>query len=66
MIMGAILVLVLQLSGSKPLGLWPGVWGLMLCLALYILVSLLTRAPKEKAEEFVNYLKEALPKGKFI
>lgn len=66
MITGAILVLLLQLSGSKPLGLWPGVWGLMLCLALYILVSLFTRAPKEKAEEFISYLKEALPKGKFI
>ena len=66
MIMGAILVLVLQLSGSKPLGLWPGVWGFMLCLALYVLVSLVTRAPKEKAEEFINYLKEALPKGNFI
>jgi hypothetical protein len=38
----------------------------MLCLALYILVSLLTRAPKEKADEFINYLKEALPKGNFI
>jgi SSS family solute:Na+ symporter len=66
MITGAILVLVLQVSGSKPLGLWPGVWGLMVCLALYILVSLWTRAPKEKADEFINFLQEALPKGKFI
>jgi hypothetical protein len=38
----------------------------MLCLALYILVSLLTNAPKEKAEEFISYLKEELPKGNFI
>lgn len=66
MIVGAILVLVLQLSGSKPLGLWPGVWGLLVCLTLYILVSLVTRAPKEKADEFIGYLKEALPKGNFI
>jgi SSS family solute:Na+ symporter len=66
MIVGATLVLVLQLSGSKPLGLWPGVWGLIICLFLYILISFLTRAPKQKAEEFINYLQSVLPRGNFI
>ncbi len=66
MIVGAILVLALQLSGIKPLGLWPGVWGLVVCIALYILVSLLTPAPRQKAEEFIHYLREVLPKGNFF
>ena len=66
MIAGAVLVLVFQVTGLKPLGLWPGVWGLMVCLALYILVSLMTAAPEQKAEEFIHYLREALPKGNFF
>jgi SSS family solute:Na+ symporter len=66
MIVGAILVLTLQVSGSKPLGLWPGVWGLMVCTGLYIIVSLYTDPPVRKAEEFIQYLREALPRGNFI
>jgi SSS family solute:Na+ symporter len=66
MIVGAILVLTLQVSGSKPLGLWPGVWGLMVCTGLYIIVSLYTDPPVKKAEEFIQYLREALPRGNFI
>ncbi len=66
MVGGAILVLTLQVSGSKPFGLWPGVWGLMLCIGLYVSISLYTRPPAQKAEEFLQYLKEALPKGNFI
>jgi SSS family solute:Na+ symporter len=66
MIGGSALVLVLQISGVKPLGLWPGVWGLILCLFLYIAVSLLTRAPEEKAREFMDYLRDTLPRGNFI
>jgi SSS family solute:Na+ symporter len=66
MVGGAILVLALQVSGSKPLGLWPGVWGLMVCIALYVFVSLCTRPPVQKAKEFLEYLHEALPKGNFV
>jgi len=66
MVGGAILVLALQVSGSKPLGLWPGVWGLMVCIALYVFVSLCTRPPVQKAKEFLQYLHEALPKGNFV
>ncbi len=66
MVGGAILVLSLQVSGSKPLGLWPGVWGLVLSIDLYILVSLCTHPPVQKAEEFIHYLQEALLKGNFV
>jgi SSS family solute:Na+ symporter len=66
MVLGAILVLTLQLTGLKPLGWWPGVWGLIVCIILYIIVSLLTPAPTKKAEGFINYLKKELPKRNFI
>jgi SSS family solute:Na+ symporter len=63
---GAILVLILQLTGYKPLGWWPGVWGFIVCIFLYIVISLLTRAPTRKAETFIGYLKKELPKRNFI
>jgi SSS family solute:Na+ symporter len=66
MIGGAILVLALQISGAKPLGLWPGVWGLICCTALYVLVGLGTTPPLTKAETFMGYLEEALSKGHFV
>jgi SSS family solute:Na+ symporter len=66
MIAGAIIVLVLQLGGWKPLGWWPGVWGFIVCVPLFIIVSLATKPPREKAEEFIGYLRGALKKGRFI
>ena len=66
MIVGAILVLFFQVTGRKSLGLWPGVWALIVCHALYIVVSLMTTAPTQKAEEFIHYLRDALPKGNFF
>jgi SSS family solute:Na+ symporter len=66
MALGALLVLILQISGVKPLGMWPGVWGLMFCTALYVIVSLVTRPPLQKAEEFIAFLEEELPKGRFM
>ncbi len=66
MIVGAIVVLVFQVTGWKPLGWWPGTWGFIVCVPLFIGVSLATKPPREKAEEFIGYLKGALKKGKFI
>ena len=66
MLVGAVLVLVLQFTGTKPLGLWPGVWGLLICVLLYVVVSLFTRAPVEKANAFIGYLSEELPKYRFL
>ena len=66
MVVGAASVLILQFTGFKPLGLWPGVWGLIICLFLYVTVSLFTRAPEEKAREFIDYLREDLPKYRFL
>jgi SSS family solute:Na+ symporter len=66
MVIGAVLVLVLQLTGYKPLGMWPGVWGLIVCLILFIGISYVTTAPLQKAEAFIGYLDKNLPKYKFI
>ena len=66
MIVGAAVVLFLQLTGYKPLGLWPGVWGLIACLILYMVVSLLTVAPQKKAEDFIGYIEKNLAKYKFL
>ena len=63
---GATLVLVLQVTGAKPLGWWPGVWGLIVCTVVFVVVSLLTRAPIAKADEFMNYLAEKLSKGDHV
>jgi SSS family solute:Na+ symporter len=66
MIAGAILTMVLQLGGYKPLGHWAGVWGIVICSLLFIVFSLLTSPPQQKAEEFMGYLEEELPKHRFI
>jgi SSS family solute:Na+ symporter len=66
MIIGAILVLALQLTGYKPFGVWPGVWGFIVCVILYIGISFFTKAPIQKAEDFIGYLEKNLPKHKFL
>ncbi|MBW2440591.1 MAG: sodium:solute symporter family protein [Deltaproteobacteria bacterium] len=66
MIGGATTVLLLQLTGYKPLGMWPGVWGLAVCLILYVAISLLTVAPIRKAEDFIGYINQNLSKYKFV
>ncbi len=63
---GAVVVLVLQVTGAKPLGWWPGVWGLLLCTVVFVAVSLATRAPKAKADEFLDYLADKLRSGNYV
>ncbi|GAB3046112.1 sodium:solute symporter family protein [Virgibacillus ainsalahensis] len=61
---GAILVFILEFTGLKPLGLASGIWGLIISSFLFIVVSLLTIAPKQKASEFIGYLNAELSKNK--
>lgn len=56
----AIIVILLESFQWKPLGLASGIWGIMLSTALFIIVSLMTKPPVEKADEFLNYVKTAL------
>jgi solute:Na+ symporter, SSS family len=65
-IVGGLVATVLQYSGLRPLGLWPGVWSGIVSLSLFIGVSLFTRAPESKAAEFLGYLNEELNRKKVI
>lgn len=56
----ALLVLVLEFTGMKPFGLWPGIWGILVSTVLFVGVSLLTKPPREKAEEFIGYIQTEL------
>ncbi|MBS3681002.1 sodium:solute symporter family protein [Ornithinibacillus massiliensis] len=57
-IVTALLVLYLEATGTKPLGLGSGIWGLIISSVLFIGVSLISRPPEAKAHEFVNLMKE--------
>ncbi|WP_106419628.1 sodium:solute symporter family protein [Salinicola tamaricis] len=52
-LVGGLAVIALYLSGAKPLGLPPGIWALPLASALFVGVSLLGRAPSERAQAFL-------------
>ncbi|MGY0692556.1 sodium:solute symporter family protein [Virgibacillus sp. FSP13] len=52
--LGAIIVLILEFTGVKPLELGAGIWGLLISTILFISVSLVTKAPKQKATTFMN------------
>jgi len=65
-VVGAIVVLLFQITGWKPLGWWPGTWGFIACLILFVGVSLATKPPRKKADEFIGYLKQKLSEGRFI
>ena len=56
------IVILLEAFQWKPLGLASGVWGILLSTLIFIGVSLATKAPEEKAEEFLTTVKIALQK----
>ncbi|MEN1970221.1 sodium:solute symporter family protein [Lentibacillus sp. N15] len=62
--LGAILVMVLEFTGITPLGLGAGVWGMIISSVLFIVVSLVTKAPAAKAETFINITKTELSNEK--
>lgn len=65
-VVGAVVVLALQVTGAKPFGWWPGVWGLLVCTVVFVGVSLVTRAPATKANEFMDYLAKKLRAGNHV
>ncbi len=65
-IAGGTAATVFQYTGYYPLGLWPGIWSGFISTLLFIGVSLFTRAPSDKAEEFIGYLQEELNSKKII
>ncbi len=65
-IAGGIIAAWFQFGGIMPLGWWPGVWSGIVATVLFIVVSLLTEPPRQKAEEFINYINDTLNKKKII
>ncbi len=65
-VVGGLVATIFQYGGLKPLGLWPGVWSGMISVVLFVVVSLLTKAPETKAAEFIGYLSDELGRRKVI
>ncbi|RDW16422.1 pantothenate permease [Oceanobacillus arenosus] len=59
-IIGGLIVIMIELTQIKPFGLASGIWGIVISTLLYVIVSLLTKAPVKKANEFLGYIKTAL------
>lgn len=53
-IVSGLMVIVFELLKLKPLGLASGIWGILVSTVLFVLVSLLTKAPLEKADQFIK------------
>jgi SSS family solute:Na+ symporter len=60
MILGGVVTGFLYFSRIRPLGHWPAVWGGLVCLIAFIVISFATKPPVEKAQEFLGYLEESL------
>lgn len=63
---GGIIAAVFEFGGMRPLGMWPGIWSGIISTFLFILVSLLTQPPRQKAEEFIGFIKNTLDENKII
>jgi solute:Na+ symporter, SSS family len=60
---GAVVVLGLQFGGWRPLGQWPGVWGLTVAAAVFVGGSLATRAAADGASRWASVLEGTDPVG---
>ncbi len=59
-IVAGTVVLALEVTQTRLLDQGTGVWGLKIALVLYIGVSLATKAPEERASEFLGHVRENL------
>ncbi|WP_010282292.1 sodium:solute symporter family protein [Bacillus timonensis] len=58
-----LVVIFLEAMKLKPFGYGSGVWGLLLSIVLFVGVSLATKPPEKKANEFLSYIKSELAKN---
>ncbi len=65
-VVGGLVATIFQYGGLRPMGLWPGVWSGMISVVLFVVISLLTKAPETKAAEFIGYLSDELGRRKVI
>jgi SSS family solute:Na+ symporter len=57
---GGVLVVFLEWTQTRWLGQASGIWGLGVSTLLFVGVSLLTKRPAQKADQFLGYLRQAL------
>lgn len=65
-IVSGVMVIILEFAKLKPFGLASGIWGIVISTILFIAVSLITKAPEKKANEFLSYLKTELKRSKIV
>ncbi|WP_068677440.1 sodium:solute symporter family protein [Oceanobacillus sp. Castelsardo] len=53
-VVSGLIVIILELMQMKPLGLASGLWGILISTILYITISVMTKAPEEKAKSFLS------------
>jgi len=59
-IVSGVMVILLELFKLKPLGLASGIWGIVVSSVLFVGVSLFTKAPVEKAKQFIDVARSSL------
>lgn len=57
-IVGSITALYLQFSSLSPYGYGAGIWTLIISTAVFVIGSLLTEAPRAKADQFIDYINQ--------
>ncbi|MQA01631.1 MAG: sodium:solute symporter family protein [Streptosporangiales bacterium] len=65
-IVGGAVVFYLEFTATRLLGQGSGVWGLLVSLTLFVVVSLLTKAPQERADEFLASTRTDLRKRQAV
>ncbi len=65
-IVAGTVVFVLEFTQTKLAGQGSGIWGLLISVTLFIAVSLATRAPEERATEFLAHTKRKLDEHRAI
>jgi SSS family solute:Na+ symporter len=66
MIGAGVVVTVLQLTGSNPLGIPASVWGGGLAVALFVVASLITRPPTARADAFMQPVRDGLVRHRVL
>lgn len=57
---GGIVVILIEFFQVKPLGLASGIWSIILSTILFIGVSFMTKAPINKADEFLSFIRNEM------
>lgn len=63
---GAVVAIYMHVNQLKIAGFGPALWTLIISFAVFVFVSLLTRPPEKKAEEFLGYLRAELAQRNII